>query len=200
MHIALGASLLATQGFAAPEVEQTYRRARQLCHALDNPHQLFPVVRGLWHYYYVRAEYQTAHALGEQLLTLAQQVQDTPMLVAWRRALGTTLFMLGAGAAAHTHITQGMALYDPQQHRPSGFRYGDDEGVLCHSSAAWMLWYLGYPDQALARGQAAVTLAQQVAHPFSVVYALGLAALFHSFYHGVHAVHERADAAIRLAT
>jgi len=32
------------------------------------------------------------------------------------------------------------------------------------------------------------------------VYALGLAALFHSFYHGVHAVHERADAAIRLAT
>src|SRR5215510_3810153 len=92
MHIALGASLLATQGFAAPEVEQTYRRARQLCHALDNPHQLFPVVRGLWHYYYVRAEYQTAHALGEQLLTLTQQSQDTAMRVAAHRAVGSTLF------------------------------------------------------------------------------------------------------------
>jgi predicted ATPase len=122
------------------------------------------------------------------------------MRVAAHRALGTTLFMLGAVAAAHTHFPHGMALYDPQQHRDSVFRYGDDEGVLCHSSAAWTLWYLGYPDQALARSQAAVTLAQQVAHPFSVVYALGLAALFHSFYHGVHAVHERADAAIRLAT
>jgi predicted ATPase len=200
MHITLGASLLATQGFAAPEVRQTYLRAQQLCHALDNPHQLFPVVRGLWHYYYVRAEYQMAHALSEQLLTLAQQVQDAAMRVAAHRALGTTLFMLGAVAAAHTHFPHGMALYDPQQHRDSVFRYGDDEGVLCHSSAAWTLWYLGYPDQALARSQAAVTLAQQVAHPFSVVYALGLAALFHSFYHGVHAVHERADAAIRLAT
>ena len=31
MHIALGASLIATKGYAAPEVEQTYTRARQLC-------------------------------------------------------------------------------------------------------------------------------------------------------------------------
>src|SRR5262249_13017109 len=106
MHIALGASLLATQGFAAPEVEQTYLRARQLCQALDNPHQLFPVVRGLWHYAYIRAEYPTAHTLGEQLLTLAQQVQDTAMLVAAHRALGTTIFQRGAVAAAHTHFTQ----------------------------------------------------------------------------------------------
>ena len=98
MLIALGASLLATKGFAAPEVRQTYLRAQQLCQSLENPHQLFPVVRGLWHYYYVRAEYQTAHALGEQLLTLAQQVRDAAMLVAAHRALGTTLFMLGAGA------------------------------------------------------------------------------------------------------
>jgi predicted ATPase len=93
-----------------------------------------------------------------------------------------------------------MALYDPQQHRVSVFLYGDDEGVLCHISAAWTLWYLGYPDQALARSQEAVALAQQVAHPFSLVYALGLAALFHSFRHGVYAVQEHAEAAISLAT
>src|SRR5262249_55597824 len=64
MYIALGASLMATKGFAAPEVGETYTSARQLCHHLDDPHQLFPVLRGLWRYYLVRAEYQTAHALG----------------------------------------------------------------------------------------------------------------------------------------
>ena len=69
---------------------------------------------------------QTAHALGEQLLTLAQQVQDAAMLVAAHRALGTTLFLQGAVAAAHTHFTQGLALYDPQQHRAAAFRYGED--------------------------------------------------------------------------
>jgi predicted ATPase len=50
MHIALGASQRATKGTGAPEVEQTYTRARQLCEHLDDPHQLFPIVRGLWNY------------------------------------------------------------------------------------------------------------------------------------------------------
>jgi len=92
--IALGASLLATKGFAAPEVGETYTRAQQLCQHLAEPRQLFLVLRGLYVYYFARAEYQTAHALGEQLLTLAQQVHDAAMLVAAHRALGSTLFHL----------------------------------------------------------------------------------------------------------
>src|SRR5438094_1018788 len=121
MLIALGVSQIATQGFAADEVGETYTYARQLCDHLDDPQQLFPLLRGLWNYYLVRAEYQTAHALGEQLLTLAQQVQDAAMLCAAHRALGTTLYNLGTVADAHTHFTQGIALYDPQQHRTSTF-------------------------------------------------------------------------------
>src|SRR5262249_6393684 len=77
MSIALGASLLAVKGYSAAEVRETYTYARQLCQHLDNPQQLFPVLRGLWNYYNVRAEYQPAHALGEQLLTLARQSQDS---------------------------------------------------------------------------------------------------------------------------
>ena len=128
MLIALGASLIATKGYAAPEVGQTYTHARQLCQHLEDPHQLFPVLRGLWNYYLVRAEYQTAHALGEQLLTLAQQVPGRCHARGGAPCPGTTLFYLGAVAAAHTHFAQGMALYDPQQHRASAFLYGEDAG------------------------------------------------------------------------
>jgi len=110
------------------------------------------------------------------------------------------LFFLGTVASAHTHFTQGTALYDPQQHRASVFLYGDDEGVICHSFAAWTLWYLGSPDQALARSHKAVTLAQQVAHPFSLAYALMLSALFHAFCREVRLTQERAEALISLAT
>jgi class 3 adenylate cyclase/predicted ATPase len=199
LHIALGASLLAVKGFAASEVGETYTRARQLCEHLDNPQQLFPVVRGLWSYYLVRAELQTAHALGEQLLDFAQQVRDVSMLVASRRALGTTLYALGAPAAAQTHFAQGIALYDSQQHRASAFLYGEDSGVICHIYAAWTLWYLGSPDQALARSQEAVTLAQQVAHPLSLSFVLSHTALFHQLRREVSAVQEHAEAAIRVA-
>ncbi len=137
--IAMGASLLAVKGYAAAEVRETYTSAQQLCQHLDDPHQLFPVVRGLWSYYHNRAVLQTAHALGEQLLALAQHVQDSAMLLAAHRALGTTLFFRGAVASAHPHFAQGIALYDPQQHRASAFRHGEDAGVLCHSYAAWTL-------------------------------------------------------------
>src|SRR5262249_53981454 len=113
MYISLGASLLAVKGYAAAEVGETYTYAQQLCAHLDEPHQLFPVLRGLWSYYLVRAELQTAHALGKQLLALAQQVQDVVMLLGAHRALGATLFFLGAVASASMHFSQGIALYDP---------------------------------------------------------------------------------------
>jgi predicted ATPase len=199
LHIALGASLIATKGFAAPEVGQTYLRARQLCQSLENPHQIFPVLRGLSNYYLIRAELQTVHALGEQLLALAQQVQDATMLVAAHRALGATLFWMGAVASAQTHFAQGIALYDPKQHRASAFLYGEDTGVICRSYASWTLWHLGYPDQGLARNDEAVPLAQQIAHPFSLDFALCLAAAFHQLRREVRAVQERAEAAMILA-
>jgi predicted ATPase len=200
MHIALGASLIATKGWAAPEVGETYTSAQQLCAHLDDPHQLFHVLWGLWAYALVRAEHQTARPLGEHLLTLAQQVRDAYMLCVAHRALGATLFFLGDPASAYTHLVQGIALYDPQQHRVHAFLYGEDTGVVCRSHAAWTLWWLGYPDQALVQSHEAVTLAQQVAHPFSLGYALSFAAFFHQFRREVCATQGRAEATMTLAT
>src|SRR5262249_50033778 len=134
------------------------------------------------------------------LLSLAQQVQDSAMLIAAHRALGSTLYHLGAVAAAHTYCAQGIALYDSQQHRGAAFLYGEDAGVTCHSYAAWTLWYLGYPDQGLARSHETLTLAQQSAHPFSLALALSFAALFHQLRREGRTTQERVEAAMSFAT
>src|SRR5262249_51335987 len=125
---------------------------------------------------------------------------DPVMLVAANRAVGTTLFWVGAVASAHTHLAQGLALYDPQQHHASMFLYGEDTGVVCRSHAAHALWSLGYPDQGLARNEEAVTLAQHIVHPPSLCYVLSFAAFFHQFRREGRAVQERAESAITLAT
>ena len=49
---------------------------------------------------------------------------------------------------------------------------GQDPGVACQSYACLALWFLGYPDQALKRSQEALTLAQELSHPFSLAFAL----------------------------
>ena len=72
--------------------------------------------------------------------------------------------------------------------------------MICRSYAAWTLWYLDYPDQGLAQNDEAVTLAQQSANPYSLAYALSLAAVFHQFCRKGRASQERAAAAIVLAT
>jgi predicted ATPase len=93
-----------------------------------------------------------------------------------------------------------MALYDPQQHRASAFLYGEDAGVVCRCRGAWALWCLGYPDQGLARIEEAVTLAQQIAHPFSLSVAFVVAAILHQFRREERVTQERAEATIRLTT
>src|SRR5262249_21758316 len=58
---------------------------------------------------------------------------------------------------------QAIALYDPRQHSSLAFLYGgEDPGVTCRGFAAWTLWSLGYPDQALKRSYEALTLAQEL--------------------------------------
>lgn len=57
--------------------------------------------------------------------------------------------MLGELTPAREHFEQGVALYDPLQHRSLAFLYGQDPKVASLSPAAIVLWHLGYPDQAL---------------------------------------------------
>jgi predicted ATPase len=197
----LGLALVAVKGFAAPEVARAYGRARELCQEVGEPLQLFQVLRGLWEFYDLRAEMQTARELAEQLLAQAQRVQDATLLLVAHEVLGETLLWLGEFALARTHAEQGMALYDCQQHRSLAFLYGGyDPGVHCDSFLAHALWYLGYPDQALSTSQEALTLAQESAHPHSRVFALVHAAFLQHLCRERQAARTRAEEALTLST
>ncbi len=70
------------------------------------------------------------------------------------------------------HLEQGIALYDPQQHGSHTFLYAAGPRVCCLSYAALSPVVLGYPDQALKRIHEALTLAQELSHPFNLAFAL----------------------------
>jgi predicted ATPase/class 3 adenylate cyclase len=198
LQTTLGPALMNTKGQAAPEVLQAYARARELCQQVGETPQLFQVLRGLWYFYLHRVELRTARELGEHLLTLAQHLGDAALLLEAHYALGNTLNYLGEFAAAQAHFAQGIALYDPQRHRAHAFRYGQDPGVVCRSYSAVTLWLLGYPDQALQRTHEALTLARELAHPFSLATTLFFAAWVHQFRGEGALTQELAEAIIAL--
>lgn len=200
LHLAFAASLQATKGPAAPEVERAYLRAHALCRETGEAPQLFAALRGLWLLHHVRAELATARELGEQLLSMAERTQESTLLLEAHRALGSTLLWQGNFPRALVHLEQGMTLSTSQRHRSFPFLQGGaDPGVSCLCEAARALWFLGYPDQALRRSQAALELAQERSDPFSLGFSLVFAAGLHQLRREGQAAQKRAEEAITFA-
>ena len=200
MQTALGPALRNIKGWSSPEAEHAYTRARELCQQVGETPQLFPALFGLWTSSVVRPQFQTARELGEHLLRLGQNASDPTLLTQAHWVLGFTLLFMGAFAPARVHLEHVMALYDPQHHRSHTLLYAQDPGPSALSYAALALWYLGYPDQALQRGQQAVTLAQELSHPMTLAFALGGVAEIYQFRREVQRTQERAEALLTLVT
>jgi predicted ATPase len=200
LHIALGAALQMAKGQAAPEVEDAYARARELCQQVGETPEIVPVLLGLCRFYVARPQLHTARELGDTLLRLAQQAHDPALAVIAHYALGQTWFYLGALPTARQHLEAGIAGYTPDQRHTPVFRMGQDPGVACRVHAARTLWVLGYTDQALAHIHEALALAQRLSHPLSLVFARCLAAFIYQFRRDVPAVYQHAEAAVALAT
>ena len=144
LQITLGPALITTKGYAAPEVEHAYTRARSLCQQLGETPHLAPVLFGLFAVSFVRAELQTAREFGQQLLHLASLLHNPTLFLEAHIALGATLFHLGEFVQAREHLEQGVALYDVRQHHSAALLYGgQDPGVMSLSYTAWALWFLG---------------------------------------------------------
>jgi predicted ATPase len=199
-RMTLGSALTSIKGNAAPEVEQAYARARAICQQVGESPQLFPVLWGLWRVYYNRGALQTAREMGEQLLSLTERQHDPSLLEIAHVTLGATLNMLGEFANAHTHLEQGLALYTPEAQRTLVVRYGMAPGVHGRAFSAQNLWSLGYPDQALYRSHEALALAQELAHPYMMAFALYHVARLHLLRRETATVSEHAVTLMTLAS
>jgi adenylate cyclase len=199
LQVGLAVSLLPRKGYSVPEVGRAYARARELCQRVAEPPQRFQVLWLTYTYHGARGEHRTAHALGQQLLRLAQGDGDMVLAMLAHWALGWNRFFVGEFVEARAHLEQVVASYDPERHRFLAFLYGQDPGAVCRSKLACVLWSLGYPEQGLAQRRDAVALAEELAHPYTLAYCQGLAALFHLFSRDVQAARAPAEAGIRLS-
>jgi predicted ATPase len=111
------------------------------------------------------------------LLHLAQRLHDPIRLLWAHNTLGYTLFVMAEVVQARPHLEESLALY--QRHTPHTTGFVFDPGVDDLCILAEILFFLGYPDQALTRNQEALTLAQELSHPFSLAMALQYAAIMH---------------------
>jgi predicted ATPase/class 3 adenylate cyclase len=199
LQLALGTPLVMIRGYEAPEVEQAYARAQELCQQVGDRSQRFSVLVGLRRLYFGRGQLRTAREVAEECLTLAQDLGNPAFLQEAHAMLGTTLVYQGELLSARTHLEQGLALCHAQVGRSLAFSDSTDPEVFCLTQLSWALWMLGYSEQALTRSRQACALAQKLAHPYSLTYALVFASALSMFRREAQRVQEQAEAAIALA-
>ncbi|MCL7454280.1 MAG: AAA family ATPase [Anaerolineae bacterium] len=166
LQISLG---IASKGsLPGPVGERAFIRARELCHLTGERSQLCRVLGELLIFPYVRAEHQQAREIGEEALTLAQQANDALLVALGHWHLGFIYFALGEFTTARDHLGKMIAFYEPERHRHLLISVGgSDAGLSALAYDACCLWCLGYPEQALRRGQHALALARDLGHAFS---------------------------------
>ncbi len=180
LQIVLGNVLVATKGYASPEVEQTFSRARELGQQLGATERLLPALGGLCVVNVARSQLRKALAYGKELLHLAERLQD-PTVVVGHIRVGIPLYYLGELEQSRDHLQQSVSLYTATQHRFLTWRYGQEPGMSAEIYLSQALWLLGHPDQALAHGLEAIRLGREVAHANSQAYALTYAAVTYQY-------------------
>lgn len=196
----LAPALVAVHGWAAPEVQDTYERALELCHLLPEETPFDAVLYGLATLHEYRAEYGRSQELTEQRLQRDTAELPSATRVEAHELLACSSFHQGGFEEALQHAETAVAVYDPHEHLALMALHGENPGVSSRHWAAHALWFLGYPDRALAMIRQALELAGDLAHSFSMSHAHEHAAYLHQYRLEPHDVLIHAEATLRLAT
>ncbi len=179
LQIGLGAAAYAAQGYASVEGADAFARAMTLCGQHESGPDMFRSVWGLWASASSRTGYASALELAQQLLRMASQSGDPVQDQQGHFAVADTLYWQGEFAAAREHLEYVRTLCKSAHHESHVAKFGEDAGVTSGSYISWVLWFLGFPDQARKASVQTLVLARQLGHPYSLAYALTFAAILH---------------------
>ncbi len=199
LQSALSRALVPTQGPVSPDIERANARAWELCQRVGETPQVFAVMLSLSVSYLTQGRPREAQKMAEQLLRVAEGVDDPSLLIAARVALGNCLFWRGDLGPAREQLEQCVGVSATDRDGTISLLYAFDVRVRTLSTLSFLLCLQGYPDQSLARATEAVGLAEQESSPFDVASARTFAALVHQCRREHEAARAQATAAVEIS-
>jgi serine/threonine protein kinase/tetratricopeptide (TPR) repeat protein len=181
LQMVRGLALRSVRGWAAPELEPTFARARQLCQELDDPPEVFPVMWNLAFFNAIRGNSALVQEQVEILTAHATVAAEPAFIVAANHLAGVASEFKGDVIKSSELFERAHELHDPARHGEYTAMFGVDPGMIARAMSARPLWALGYPDQALARSQETMALSQTQRQPLTFIFAKIVAAGTHVY-------------------
>ncbi len=167
-----GLALRMMKGWAAPELEPAFTRARQLCHSLADPPQLLPVLWALTLFYAIRGDLREYRERAEEVMRMAALSDNQAFIMGGHHLVGVLREFLGDMAESQRLLARCRELHVPADHLKYTAMYGLDPGMIGRAMSSRPLWVLGYPDQAEARAKETLALARSQRQPMTLAFAL----------------------------
>jgi class 3 adenylate cyclase/predicted ATPase len=199
-YSSLSAALRAAKGQGAPETGHAYARARELWKRLGSPSEFVQIPYGQSRYHAHCGEFDLARRLDEDLLRLSRQRNDAAGLVLGHLSTGINLMFVGMFALSRSHLEEALALYDPISQRSLVRQAGVHPHIFSQAYLGNVLFYLGFPDQALAKSNAIISEARRLAHPPSLAGSLAIGVRLLSLVGDDAALEEGVNQLIAVAT
>jgi len=178
LRVHLGMSLAATGGYAAPEVEATNQRARELCRLIGETDELFWVLRGLCSLYIVRGDAKASQELVGHCVRLGEETQRAEFLIEGYAMRGYTLVYAGELEAGREALARAVDIYRTQGGARFPFPTPQDPAVACLSLLASVNLILGQTKRAVEYAADVLQTAEGLKRPFDAAYAHNFVAKF----------------------
>jgi adenylate cyclase len=172
LQMVRGLALRMMKGWANPEIEPVFARARTICHQLGDAPQLFPVLWAITLFHAIKGDLREYRLGADSLMAEAERAGNPAFLMAAHHLLGVCLEFSGDMAASSRVLDRGRELHDPEQHRLYTSMFGLDPGMIARAMSSRPLWVLGYPDRAASRARETLQLARSQRQPMTLVFAL----------------------------
>ncbi len=183
-------TLQASLGYTAPEVQGVYDRARELGRRLGDRREISQILYMLWVSKIFDGDFHQALELAREWLEGARR--SGRGLLSAHGAMSHSFYFLGQLIECLRHAETVLA-FPPTEQEEALTDYGLPPRVGAAYYSSWALVHLGMEEEALARHELAVELAEKHADPFGMAMALGASITFHIRRHDLPAVLQTAE-------
>jgi hypothetical protein len=137
-----GLYLMATRGWGAPEARSCYESAEPLCHSLKRPVLLYLALMAQWRYSLMTDKLTATMEVSKRLYSLAQEQNDSALMIGAYRALACPLYYLGDFETAQHYAMLGVQMWRSGSVQ-SPVEEVTSPAVSCLISESLSEWHLG---------------------------------------------------------
>lgn len=179
LRLQLGAQLIACYGNGANAVADCFRKAQELCGETSPVRTKFNVFHGIQSCEMVSGDLTVAMEIGERLLVMAADAEDSQLAVRAHRAYGWTKAAMGDFDNARIHLNNVKTLYDPDRHSPGISGLVSDPLVLATCNLAFVECFSGSRQLATQLAEEAITFAEKINNRHGLAFSLGISTVIH---------------------